>query len=84
MKTIIIAASAAALSHAMLTRDSELPEQMTRELPFEVRAESIDEEKRTVELSFSSEEPYARWWGTEIHPRTWARSGRGLGRARSG
>lgn len=66
MKNVLIAASAAALSHAMLTRDSELPEQMTRELPFEVRAESVDEAKRTVELSFSSEEPYVRWWGTEI------------------
>jgi len=30
-----------------------------------VRAE-IDEEARTVPLSFSSEEPYKRWWGTEI------------------
>jgi len=27
---------------------------------------SFDEEKRTVELSFSSEEPYERWWGMEI------------------
>lgn len=26
----------------------------------------IDVEKRTVELAFSSEEPYARWWGIEI------------------
>ncbi|WP_164091451.1 phage major capsid protein [Poseidonibacter lekithochrous] len=31
---------------------------------FEVRG--IDEEKRTVELSFSSEDPYKRWWGIEI------------------
>jgi len=27
---------------------------------------SFDEEKRTVELSFSSEEPYERYWGVEI------------------
>lgn len=27
---------------------------------------TIDEEKRTVELSFSSEEPYMRWYGNEI------------------
>jgi HK97 family phage major capsid protein len=27
---------------------------------------TIDDEKRTVELSFSSEEPYDRWFGTEI------------------
>lgn len=26
----------------------------------------IDQEKRTVELAFSSEEPYERWWGVEI------------------
>lgn len=31
---------------------------------FEVRG--INEEQRTVELSFSSEEPYKRWWGIEI------------------
>ncbi|UYM14265.1 phage major capsid protein [Endozoicomonas euniceicola] len=31
---------------------------------FEVR--SIDEEKRTVELAFSSEEPYRRWFGNEV------------------
>ncbi len=31
---------------------------------FEFR--SVDEEKRTVELSFSSEEPYERYWGIEI------------------
>lgn len=41
-------------------------EQLTRELSFEVRAGSVDEEARTVELSFSSEEPYQRWWGTEV------------------
>lgn len=34
--------------------------------PAEVRAASIDRESRTVELSFSSEVPYARWWGEEI------------------
>ena len=28
--------------------------------------EKIDEETRTVELAFSSEAPYARWWGIEI------------------
>lgn len=26
----------------------------------------VDTDARTVELSFSSEEPYDRWWGTEI------------------
>ncbi|WP_163370941.1 phage major capsid protein [Endozoicomonas acroporae] len=31
---------------------------------FQVR--SVDEEARTVELAFSSEEPYQRWWGVEV------------------
>jgi HK97 family phage major capsid protein len=29
-------------------------------------APTIDEEKRTVEVAFASEEPYQRWWGWEI------------------
>lgn len=37
---------------------------MNRDLSFDIRA--LDEEKRTFELSFSSEEPYQRWFGTEI------------------
>jgi HK97 family phage major capsid protein/HK97 family phage prohead protease len=32
----------------------------------ECRAETLDQEERTVELSFSSEEPYERYFGTEI------------------
>ncbi len=32
----------------------------------DLNREHIDEEKRTVELSFSSEEPYPRWFGIEI------------------
>lgn len=31
-----------------------------------VAREQINEENRTAELAFSSEEPYERWWGTEI------------------
>jgi HK97 family phage major capsid protein len=59
--------SGVTMARALMTRDGEAPpEQLTRELTFEVRAETIDEAKRTVELSFSSEEPYRRWWGTEI------------------
>lgn len=27
---------------------------------------SVDAAARTVEMAFSSEEPYARWWGTEV------------------
>jgi len=33
---------------------------------FLVERSAIDEEQRTVPLSFSSEEPYKRWFGTEI------------------
>lgn len=29
-------------------------------------ARSADAERRTIELAFSSEAPYERWWGTEI------------------
>jgi len=39
-------------------------EMMHREFGFEQR--SIDEEARTVELAFSSEAPYERWFGIEI------------------
>jgi hypothetical protein len=45
-------------------RNSEMKGQLLRTLAISTRA--IDEEKRTVELSFSSEEPYTRWWGVEI------------------
>lgn len=40
--------------------------------------EAINEEARTVELAFSSETPYERWWGTEIlsHDATAIRLGR--------
>jgi HK97 family phage major capsid protein len=37
---------------------------LRRDYAIDVR--TIDEEKRTVELSFSSEEPYPRWFGIEI------------------
>ena len=36
----------------------------TREI--QVRQEDIDQEKRTVKLSFSSEVEVQRWWGVEI------------------
>lgn len=32
----------------------------------EIRADTIDTDARTVELSFASEEPYRRWYGWEI------------------
>lgn len=32
----------------------------------EIRLADADDEARTVSLAFSSEQPYARWWGVEI------------------
>lgn len=37
-----------------------------QERTFEVEVREINEEARTVEISFSSELPYTRWFGTEI------------------
>lgn len=63
-RNLIALGAVAALA---LTRDGEAPtEQLTRELAFDVRAGTVDEKARTVELTFSSEEPYQRWWGTEV------------------
>lgn len=39
---------------------------LTLERAFLFEREKIDEKTRTVELAFSSEAPYARWWGVEI------------------
>jgi HK97 family phage major capsid protein len=36
------------------------------ERSFTVTREAVNEEARTVELAFSSEAPYERWWGIEI------------------
>lgn len=36
------------------------------ERSIDLAVKSIDSEKRTVELSFSSEQPYRRWFGNEI------------------
>ncbi|MEW4411539.1 HK97 family phage prohead protease [Clostridium sp. AN503] len=44
---------------------SEMRGDLRREFLFASIRES-DGEDRTVELSFSSEEPYGRWWGVEI------------------
>jgi HK97 family phage major capsid protein len=38
----------------------------TRALPQAAAARALDNEARTVELAFSSEEPYERWWGIEV------------------
>jgi len=36
------------------------------ERTFVVTREAVDADTRTVNLAFSSEEPYDRWWGREI------------------
>lgn len=46
-------------------KDKELRGNLSRALPM-VSLREVEGEKRTVELSFSSEEPYERWWGVEI------------------
>lgn len=66
---LLALAGSTALASASLsqTRDGEGPtDKLTRDMTFEVRAESINEDTRTVEMSFSSDEPYDRWWGVEI------------------
>jgi len=50
------------IQELILRLNSDAP--LTRE--FTVVREGIDEEKRTVEIAFSSEEPYRRWFGDEI------------------
>ena len=47
------------------TRKKVLGEKFARTFNIESR-DFIDEENRTVELAFASEEPYERWWGVEI------------------
>lgn len=47
-----------------LSRSRSLDRDLMRTLTFE--REAINEEERTVELSFSSEMPYERWFGSEI------------------
>jgi len=48
------------------TRSKEKEKKQRLERTFAITTRAVDEENRTVELSFSSEEPYQRWWGTEI------------------
>ena len=50
----------------METRNKKREMSGRLERTFAMQTRQIDEEKRTAELSLSSEEPYNRWWGTEI------------------
>ena len=63
----------------VLLRDGEAPSQsLTRELQLDLRVEAVDEDARTIELSFSSTAAYERWWGVEIldHSKKAVRLGR--------
>lgn len=66
MKNLAPALLAGTMLYAHSTRDSEVDHSLRRDMQFTVRADAVDEEARTVELSFSSEEPYERWWGIEV------------------
>lgn len=48
----------------MGTEKPKIPDHLTR--VSSITREALDVEKRTVELSFSSENPVERWWGKEI------------------
>lgn len=55
------------IAPAIEHRDSEAPARsLTRELQLELRVEAVNEDNRTIELSFSSTAAYERWWGVEI------------------
>ena len=59
-------------------RDAKQTAGVTFERSTHFTREAINVEERTVELAFSSEEPYERWWGTEVlsHDREAVRLGR--------
>jgi HK97 family phage major capsid protein len=78
MNKVALALLAGTMMAGPQMRDSEPDQTLRRDMQFTLRAEAIDVEARTVELSFSSEEPYERWWGTEIldHADTAIRLGR--------
>jgi HK97 family phage major capsid protein len=52
----------------MNTLDKALPFKVGEKLDraFAVQRDTINVEARTIELAFSSESPYERWWGIEI------------------
>ncbi len=49
-----------------LTRQRDKPQQLTREIPINIKSVEAGENSRRIRLSFSSEEPYERWFGSEI------------------
>lgn len=53
-------------AETITTRQRDNPQQFTRELAINFKAVEGDENSRRIKLSFSSEEPYERWFGSEI------------------
>ncbi|MCU0589867.1 MAG: phage major capsid protein [Desulfobacterales bacterium] len=49
---------------AQKTKTKQIEKNQFRQM--EIDRSAVDEKGRTVELSFSSDEPYERWWGVEI------------------
>lgn len=47
-----------------MTKKKPIPQALSRDLSF--TREMINEDERTVQLSFASEEPYERWFGPEV------------------
>ena len=48
------------------THQRDKPQHLTREIALDFKNAEIDENSRRIKLSFSSEEPYERWFGAEI------------------
>lgn len=48
------------------TRKQQAPQTGVAARAFELSREAVNAEARTVELAFSSETPYERWFGTEV------------------
>lgn len=61
-----------------LHRDLEEAQSGVFRRAFRVDRSAIDKESRTIDMTFSSEEPYKRWWGIEIldHSESSVRLGR--------
>lgn len=53
-------------AETITTRQRDKPQQLTRELAIDFKGVEGDENSRRIKLSFSSEEPYERWFGSEI------------------
>lgn len=58
--------AAPSTAETITTRQRDKPQQFTRELAINFKAVEGDENSRRIKLSFSSEEPYERWYGPEI------------------